>query len=127
MSLDRLTRPSISPLYVIRCDECGDHARSTAGRERGFISPSAALDSPAITDWRTDRTGTPSLCPGCAAAADCESYGHDFGDWYACRCNGSIAWHAEQGCPDYRYCLRCGVNDHPSYPDTTPAARREVA
>lgn len=125
MSLDRLTRTSSRPLYLVRCEECGMPARNDAGRELGFVDLMAALDSPAIADWRTDRTGTPSLCPSCVAAADCETYGHEFGEWYTCRCNGQIAWHAGHGCPDYRYCLRCGVNDDPSYPDTT--ARREVA
>lgn len=126
MSLDRLTHLA-RQIYVARCDECDHLAQADNGYAAHYLSRAHALDSAELADWRTDRTGTPSLCPSCAAVADCNTYGHEFGDWYACRCNGTIGWHATHGCPDYRYCTRCGVNDHPAYPAGNNTARREVA
>jgi len=113
-SLTALSQPG--QCWEVRCDDCGkvgnDH------RDAQFHYPTEQSELDAVGDWRTDRTGAPSLCEDCAAVADCVEYGHVFGEWYRCACGGTIATHAD-GCLDFRICERCLEGDYPAYPDDT--------
>ncbi len=98
---------------VVDCDGCGDGWESEDGRWHYGTEEEARLALTGDLEWEVTATGA-WLCRSCTVRRACKELGHEFGSWWACRCQGRILWpgHGDPDCVwQVRMCDRCGGSE----------------
>lgn len=94
---------------VLSCDDCKKPLGDEDGGSWHFDDRDQAIKTAIDCEWLG--LGEIARCRDCLAVRACAADGHEWSDWYACLCGGTIKGHDGGTTGEHRYCSRCNESD----------------